>query len=97
MFRRIIRSFRGRNTKLIFEGRRVRGLPQSMRQRARQRLAVLHAATSIGDLAPVPGNRLERPQGDLAGWCSIRFNRQWRGCFRWLPPNAFDVDIVDYH
>jgi proteic killer suppression protein len=93
----MIVSFRRRIVRLIFEGDVVRGLPRIIQQRARQRLAVLDAATSIGDLAAVPGNRLERLQGDLEGCWSIRVNRQWRICFRWAPPNASDVDIVDYH
>lgn len=82
---------------MIFEGTPVYGLPKKIQQRARQRLLVLHSATSIGDMAAVPGNRLERLHGDLSGWWSIRINRQWRVCFRWVPPDALDVDIVDYH
>jgi proteic killer suppression protein len=77
----MIVSFRRRIVRLIFEGDVVRGLPRIIQQRARQRLAVLDAATSIGDLAAVPGNRLERLQGDLEGCWSIRVNRQWRICF----------------
>jgi proteic killer suppression protein len=83
--------------RLIFEGEAVRSLPRVIQQRARQRLAVLDAATSIRDLAAVPGNRLERLHGELEGCWSVRVNRQWRIRFRWSPPNAYDVDIVDYH
>jgi proteic killer suppression protein len=36
-------------------------------------------------------------QGDLLGWWSIRINRQWRVVFRWAAPDAFEVDVVDYH
>jgi proteic killer suppression protein len=93
----VILSFRHKSARLIFEGEVARSLPRNIQQRARQRLAVLDAATSIGDLAAVPGNRLEALQGDLEGCWSIRINRQWRICFRWAAPNAFDVDIVDYH
>jgi proteic killer suppression protein len=28
---------------------------------------------------------------------SIRINDQWRICFRWVQPDAQDVEIVDYH
>ncbi|WP_218015160.1 type II toxin-antitoxin system RelE/ParE family toxin [Cobetia sp. 5-11-6-3] len=30
-----------------------------------------------------PGNRFEHLQGNLAGYCSIRVNRQYRLIFRW--------------
>ncbi|MBK6712244.1 MAG: type II toxin-antitoxin system RelE/ParE family toxin [Chloroflexi bacterium] len=35
--------------------------------------------------------------GDLAGFHSIRINRQWRIVFRWENGNAYDVQVVDYH
>jgi proteic killer suppression protein len=36
-------------------------------------------------------------KGDLKGAYSIRINRQWRICFRWVDGDAFDVRIEDYH
>ena len=57
----------------------------------------LHAATNLGDLAAIPGNRLERLKGDRAGQHSIRVNDQWRICFIWREGNAYDVEIADYH
>jgi proteic killer suppression protein len=93
----VIRSFRKRAVRSIFEGQCVPGFSAALQQQARQRLAVLHAATSPEDLAAVPGNRLEKLHGDLAGLWSIRVNRQRRICFRWFAPDAYDVDLVDYH
>lgn len=57
---------------------------------------MLHAATALNDLQ-LPGNRLEILQGDRKGQHSIRLNDQWRVCFRWAAPDAYDVEIVDYH
>jgi toxin HigB-1 len=62
----------------------------------------LHAATSLADLAAVPGNRLEALRGDHEGQYSIRINEQWRICFAqicstWPDGEAFAVEIVDYH
>ena len=64
---------------------------------ARRRLARLHAAVSLRDLAAIGGNRLEALRGDRAGAHSIRINDQWRICFRWRDGNAHDIEIVDYH
>jgi hypothetical protein len=39
------------------------------------------AATSLRDLAALPGNRFEALVGDRKGQYSIRINDQWRICF----------------
>jgi len=59
----------------------------------------MEAATSLGDLAALPGNRFEALAGDRKGQYSIRVNDQWRICFEW-PDQALGpskVEIVDYH
>jgi proteic killer suppression protein len=59
----------------------------------------LESATSIRDLAALPGNRFEALAGDREGEYSIRINDQWRVCFEWgdgaVGPS--NVEIVDYH
>jgi len=57
----------------------------------------LDAATSLRDLAAIPGNRLEALSGDRLGQHSIRINGQWRICFVWRDGEAHEVEIVDYH
>jgi proteic killer suppression protein len=61
------------------------------------KLARLHAAESLNDLASLPGTRLEKLVGDRAGQYSIRVNDQFRICFRWTNAGAADVEIIDYH
>ena len=61
------------------------------------RLDRLDAATSLADLATLPGNRLEALRGDRAGPFSIRINDQWRIVFRWTDAGPEDVEIIDYH
>jgi toxin HigB-1 len=57
------------------------------------------AATSLGDLAALPGNRLEALKGDRKGQFSIKINDQWRICFEWPhgSKGPINVEIVDYH
>jgi len=69
----------------------------ALHERARVKLARLHAAESLNDLATLPGNRLEKLVGDRAGQNSIRVNDQYRICFRWTNDGAMDVEITDYH
>jgi toxin HigB-1 len=68
-------------------------------RQAESRLERLDAATSLKDLAALPGNRLEALKGNRHGQYSIRINDQWRICFEW--PNGaagpINVEIVDYH
>ena len=68
-------------------------------QAARLKLDRLEAATSILDLAALPGNRFEALKGDRKGQYSIRINDQWRVCFQWpdKSPGPTNVEITDYH
>jgi proteic killer suppression protein len=94
----MIRSYKDKRTERLAAGDRV---PQfeSFRRQAEKRLRLLEAATSLRDLAQIPGNRLEALSGDRKGQYSVRINQQWRICFEW-PENADaaeNVEIVDYH
>jgi proteic killer suppression protein len=92
----MIRGFRDRRTRRFFEGRRVAAF-HGFANQAERRLTVLDSAETLGDLAGLPGNRLEALRGSRAGQHSIRINSQWRICFRWTDEGPTDVEIVDYH
>ncbi len=92
----MIRSFGNRETRRFFEGRRVAAF-QGFADQAAHRLVLLDSAETLGDLAALPGNRLEALRGGRAGRHSIRINAQWRVCFRWTDDGPEDVEIVDYH
>jgi proteic killer suppression protein len=94
----MIVSYRDKRTERFASGRFVKEFSGFARQ-AETRLDRLEAATSLADLAALPGNRLEALRGDRAGLFSIRINDQWRICFGWPEgsPGPIDVEIVDYH
>jgi proteic killer suppression protein len=69
---------------------------QAIQDRSEERLAQLHAATSLLDLS-LPSLRLEKFTGNRKGQYSIRINDQYRVCFEWRGGDAFEVEIVDYH
>ena len=54
---------------------------QAVEIAARTRLRRLEAATSLKDLAAIPGNQLEALKRDRKGQYSIRINDQWRIAF----------------
>jgi proteic killer suppression protein len=91
----VIKSFRCADTEALFK-RQSSPRFKSIERVARRKLDVLDAATSLNDLAAVPGNRLEKLSGDRRGQWSIRINDQWRICFAW-DTDAHQVEITDYH
>jgi len=93
----LIITFRNKDTEAVFRRHFVKRF-SGIEQAAHTRLARLHAATTLADLAALPGNRLEALSGERKGQHSIRINDQWRICFRWVEgKGAHDVEIVDYH
>ena len=94
----MILNYRDKRTRDFAAGKRVKAF-SGFERSARLKLDRLEAATSIRDLAALPGNRFEALAGDRKGEYSIRINDQWRICFEWadgaLGPS--NVEIVDYH
>jgi len=92
----MIRSFKCKDTKVLFESGRSRRFSAILAV-AERKLAQLHAAETLDFLRSPPGNRLEALRGDREGQYSIRINSQFRICFRWTNDGPEDVEIVDYH
>lgn len=94
----MIVGYRDKRTGDFAAGKRVKAF-SGFERSARLKLDRLEAATSLRDLAVLPGNRFEALIGDRKGQYSIRINDQWRICFEWpggaLGPSR--VEIVDYH
>ena len=94
----MIVSFRDKRTREFAAGKRVKAFAGFDRT-ARLKLDRLEAATSLRDLAALPGNRFEALLGKREGRYSIRINDQWRICFEWpgRAPGPSNVELVDYH
>jgi proteic killer suppression protein len=93
----VIGSFSDADTKLLWETGRSRRIPANLRTVALKKLAILHWATQLADLAVPGGNHLESLAGDRKGQHSIRINNRFRLCFVWCDGDANSVEIVDYH
>jgi proteic killer suppression protein len=94
----VIQNYRDKRTREFASGVWIKAFSGFGRQ-AQLKLDRLDAATSIKDLAALPGNRFEALTGDREGQFSIRINDQWRVCFEWPSgePGPSNVEIVDYH
>ena len=94
----VILSCRDKRTSTFVAGERVKAF-SGFERAAQMKIDRMQAATSLHDLAALPGNRFEALKGDRKGQYSIRINDQWRICFEW-PQGArgpTEVEIVDYH
>lgn len=97
---RVIRSFSDGGTADLLYGddtRAARRFPKHLWPRIQRKLIILDTAKQLGDLAAVPGNRLEALRGDQKGRCSIRVNDQFRLTFRFVGPDCYEVRCEDYH
>jgi proteic killer suppression protein len=93
----VIRSFRHRGLRRLFEADDRRGVRADQVSRIRRALALLDAAGKIEDVDQLPGMRLHRLKGELAAFWSISISGNWRITFRFENGEAKDVDLVDYH
>jgi proteic killer suppression protein len=94
----VILSYGDRRTAAFARGERNKAF-EAIEWQARMKLDRLEAATALGDLAALPGNRLEALKRERKGQWSIRINDRWRVCFAWSEGERgpSEVEIVDYH
>lgn len=93
----MIRSFKDKLTRAVFEGKRPKGFPADLVDAAFRRLGYLAAANELEDLKQPPGNRLHPLKGDREGQWAIRVNDQFRIAFIWTPEGPENVEFTDYH
>ncbi len=92
----MIRSFRHKGLRILYETGSSRGIPPSRAERLQEILTLLDVASSPRDLA-LPGFRLHQLQGSLAPAWSITVSGNWRVTFVFELGDVFEVNLVDYH
>ena len=93
----MIKGFASKNTEEFYNTGKSRIFPPAILKRASMRLIQLNAVTVVNDLRMPPSNNLEALSGERKGQHSIRINKQWRLCFRFVNGDAYEVEITDYH
>jgi proteic killer suppression protein len=93
----MIRSFKDKDTRQVFDGICPKGFPTTIFKTARRKLRMIHNARLLDDLKVPPGNKLHALERERAGQHAIRINDQYRVCFMWTPEGPIDVEITDYH
>jgi proteic killer suppression protein len=92
----MIRSFKHRGLKALYEGRTERRVAPDHVDRLRDILAVLDRSRVPDDMN-LPGFRLHPLKGKMKGHWAVWVSANWRLTFRFEDGHAADVDYMDYH
>lgn len=92
----MIRSFKHKGLKRLFELGDAKGIRPDLVQKVENILAVLNRARRLEDMN-LPGFRLHPLKGDRQGLWSIVVGANWRIVFRLDAGDAHAVDLIDYH
>ncbi len=92
----MIRSFRHRGLKRLYEKDQRRGLRADHVDRIARILARLDEADAPGKM-DLPGFKLHSLKGNLEGFWAVSVSGNWRIVFRFEGGHAYDVDLTDYH
>jgi proteic killer suppression protein len=92
----LIRSFRHRGLKDLYDGRTAGRVAPGHIDKLRDIFAALDRSRTARDMN-LPGFRLHALKGVLKGHYAVSVSGNWRVTFRFEDGHAVDVDYVDYH
>ena len=92
----MIRSFKRRALKRLYERGDRSGIPPDLLETVERILTILDTATKPQAL-DIPRYRLHPLKGDLRGLWSVTVRANWRIIFRFEGTDAFDIELLDYH
>lgn len=92
----MIKTFRHKGLKRLFEAGGTRGIDAALAPRLRRQMDLLNRARSPADMG-LPGYRLHELKGDRKGTWSVTVSGNWRLTFGFRGGDAYDLDLEDYH
>jgi proteic killer suppression protein len=92
----MIKSFRHKGLRRLFETGDTAGVQVGHARRLRLQLSALDTARTIDDM-DISGFRLHPLKGNMKGRWSISVNGNWRITFEFKDGNAYVLDYEDYH
>jgi len=92
----MIKSFKHKGLRRLYETGSTSGVQASHVKRLRMQLTALDTAQTIADM-DLPGFRLHPLKGELSGRWSITVSGNWRLTFEFQDGNAYVLDYEDYH
>jgi len=92
----MIRKFRHKGLKKLFDTGSSAGLRAEHVTRLRRILALLETANTIEDM-DLPGLALHELKGSRRGTWSVKVSGNWRVTFQFDNGDIYNVDYEDYH
>ena len=94
----MIVSFGDKLTKKIWDDESpIKGFSADFVKRAYKKLYYINLASDVEVLCFPPSNHLEKLQGNLKDFWSIRIDRKYRIIFKFDSGNAYDVEISKHY
>ena len=92
----MIKKFRHKGLKRLFEAGIVAGVQPDQIAKIRKILALLATADSAEDMA-LPGLNLHELKGSRKGTWAVKVSGNWRITFKIFNGDVYDVNYEDYH
>ncbi len=92
----MIKSFRHRGLKALYEGRRPAKVAPSHAAKLARILSALDRSSGPDGMG-LPGFRLHPLKGGLKGHFAVSVSGNWRVTFRFEDEHAVEIDYLDYH
>ena len=92
----MIRQFKHKGLKKLFESSSLSGVKPQHATRLRQILALLNTAETLEDMN-LPGMNLHELKGNRKGNWSVMVSGNWRVTFTLQEGDAYNVNYEDYH
>ena len=92
----MIRSFRHRGLKRLYERGDRSLIRPDLQERVEVMLAQLDVASSP-EAMRIPHYRLHALKGDRKGYWSVTVKTNWRIIFHFEGKDVYDVELIDYH
>ena len=92
----MIRQFKHKGLKKLFESSSLSGVNPQHATRLRQILALLNTAETLEDMN-LPGMNLHELKGNRKGNWSVMVSGNWRVTFTLQEGDAYNVNYEDYH
>ena len=92
----MIKKFRHKELKKLFESGVASGIQPQHAARLRQVLALLETADSIEDM-DLPGLNLHELKGQRKGTYAVKVSGNWRVTYKIIDGDVSDVNYEDYH
>ena len=92
----MIKKFKHKGLRKLFESGAVTGIQPQHSTRLRQILALLETSDLIEDM-DLPGLNLHELKGNRKGTYAVKITGNWRVTFQIVDGDVFDVDYEDYH